>query len=111
MPSAKRKDFRFINFSTREATLACIGVNKDGVGDGANKPLLKASLRKPLRKLTPMGMGGWRGSTSIRSHKCVFGSSYTGRSSRSLQSPNQDHDHRFEYTEFCKKKKKKLYIP
>ncbi|RZC84667.1 hypothetical protein C5167_047454 [Papaver somniferum] len=95
MPSAKRKDFGFINFSTREAALACIdGVNKDGVGDGANKLLLKASLRKPLRKRT-MVMGGWRGNSSRTSYERGFGSSYTSRPSRSIQSPSQDRDRRF----------------
>ncbi|KAI3977726.1 hypothetical protein MKX01_009611 [Papaver californicum] len=96
MPSAKRKDFGFINFNTREAALACIdGVNKDGIGDGANKLLLKASLRKPLRKRTPMMMGGWRGKSSRRSHELGYGSSYTSRPSRSIQSPSQDRDRRF----------------
>ncbi|KAI3966844.1 hypothetical protein MKW92_011556 [Papaver armeniacum] len=95
MPSAKRKDFGFINFSTREAALACIdGVNKDGVGDGANKFLLKASLRKPLRKRT-MVMGGWRGNSSRTSYERGYGSSYTSRPSRSIQSPSQDRDRRF----------------
>ncbi|RZC91475.1 hypothetical protein C5167_027536 [Papaver somniferum] len=95
MPSAKRKDFGFINFSTREAALACIdGVNKDGVDDDANKLLLKASLRKPLRKRT-MVMGGWRGNSSRTSYERGFGSSHTSRPSRSIQSPSQDQDRRF----------------
>lgn len=38
MPSAKRRDFGFISFRTREAALSCIdAVNRDGIGEGAQK--------------------------------------------------------------------------
>lgn len=40
MPTAKRKDFGFICFSTREAALACIdAVNEAGIGEGNDKVL------------------------------------------------------------------------
>jgi RNA recognition motif-containing protein len=38
MPTAKRKDFGFISFTTREAALACIeGVNKNELNEEDNK--------------------------------------------------------------------------
>jgi hypothetical protein len=38
MFTAKRKDFGFIGFTTRQSALDCIkGVNKDGVGEGSKK--------------------------------------------------------------------------
>ena len=41
MPTAKRKDFGFIGFRTREAAMACIDdVNEKGIGEGTHKVLL-----------------------------------------------------------------------
>ncbi|KAF8379967.1 hypothetical protein HHK36_027433 [Tetracentron sinense] len=79
MPSAKREDFGFICFRTREAALACIdAVNKDGIGEGAQKVSLKATLRKPLQKRIPPRTNGWRGYSSnshdgwgLRPHRIV----------------------------------------
>jgi len=53
MPAAKRKDFGFISFRTREAALACIeGVNENEVNEEEEdkKVTLKATLRKPQQK-------------------------------------------------------------
>lgn len=51
MPTAKRKDFGFISFTTREAALACIeAVNKNELNEEDNKVTLKATLRKPQQK-------------------------------------------------------------
>ncbi|OVA14752.1 RNA recognition motif domain [Macleaya cordata] len=95
MPSARRKDFGFICFRTREAALACIdSVNKNGIGEGAHKVLLRATLRKPLKKRIPLMMGGWRGYSS-KSYEHGTGYSYPNRPSRSIQSPGRDHDRRF----------------
>lgn len=69
MPTAKRKDFGFISFTTREAALACIeGVNKNELNEEDNKVTLKATLRKPQQKGRSVkdgvraGYGGSRGS-------------------------------------------------
>lgn len=68
MPTAKRKDFGFISFTTREAALACIeGVNKNELNEEDNKVTLKATLRKPQQKGRSVkdgvraGYGGFRG--------------------------------------------------
>ncbi|XP_068658736.1 heterogeneous nuclear ribonucleoprotein Q-like isoform X2 [Aristolochia californica] len=63
MPTAKRKDFGFITFQTRDSALTCIDdVNKVGVGEGAEKVSMKATLRKPLpRRDSHQPVGGWRG--------------------------------------------------
>lgn len=38
MPTAKRKDFAFVCFTTRDAALSCIeGVNKDGICNDGEK--------------------------------------------------------------------------
>eukprot|EP01018_Ginkgo_biloba_P012951 Gb_38984 [translate_table: standard] len=51
MPSAKRKDFGFVCFITREAAMACIeGVNNNELNEGDNKVTMKATLRKPQQK-------------------------------------------------------------
>ncbi|PIA48841.1 hypothetical protein AQUCO_01300034v1 [Aquilegia coerulea] len=92
MPSAKRSDFGFISFRTREAALTCIdAVNQDGIGEGARKVSVKATLRKPLQRRMPSTMGGWRGysndnydSWSIRSSG--IGRSYSSRQSRTVES-------------------------
>ncbi|KAJ1288494.1 hypothetical protein BS78_02G093900 [Paspalum vaginatum] len=48
MYTAKRKDFGFIGFTTRQSALDCIKiVNKDGVGEGSGKVVIKASLQRP----------------------------------------------------------------
>ncbi|XP_010266666.1 PREDICTED: nucleolin 2-like isoform X2 [Nelumbo nucifera] len=51
MHSAKRKDFAFINYTTREAALACIeSINKEGLIDEGSKVNVRASLAKPAQK-------------------------------------------------------------
>jgi len=69
MPTAKRKDFGFICFTTREAAVACIeGVNKNELNGEDDKVTLKATLRKPQQKGRSVkdgvraGYGGLRGS-------------------------------------------------
>lgn len=38
MPTAKRKDFGFVDFSTHEAAVSCVeGVDGKGLGDGNSK--------------------------------------------------------------------------
>ncbi|XP_072961108.1 uncharacterized protein [Typha angustifolia] len=88
MPSAKRKDFGFIIFKTRQAALDCIDmVNKDGIGEGAEKVLLKATLKKPLQKRTRSVLGIRRGyigkSYGENMHPYSFSRSTPGRHSRS----------------------------
>ncbi|CAN6463776.1 unnamed protein product [Victoria cruziana] len=62
MPTAKRKDFAFVCFTTRDAALSCIeGVNKDGICNDGEKVMVKASLRKPLQSRKPSVRGGWKG--------------------------------------------------
>ncbi|KAJ4977569.1 hypothetical protein NE237_008349 [Protea cynaroides] len=51
MHSARRKDFAFVNYTTREAALACIdSVNKEGLTDEETKINVRASLAKPILK-------------------------------------------------------------
>ncbi|GLJ31994.1 hypothetical protein SUGI_0644210 [Cryptomeria japonica] len=56
MQSAKRKDFGFINYTTREAAVACIETlsKADELTDGDSKAKVKVSLAKPPQK----GKGG-----------------------------------------------------
>ncbi|KAK1263566.1 hypothetical protein QJS04_geneDACA009417 [Acorus gramineus] len=50
MQSAKRKDFAFVNYTSREAALSCVqSFNKELVDEGS-KVNLKVSLAKPLSK-------------------------------------------------------------
>ncbi|KAK1304481.1 Polyadenylate-binding protein 5 [Acorus calamus] len=68
MPTAKRNDFCFVYFETREAALECIEkVNKDGLGNGSQKILVKASLKKPLPKWSSQMMNSRRGYTGDHS--------------------------------------------
>ncbi|KAK1324467.1 Polyadenylate-binding protein 5 [Acorus calamus] len=68
MPTAKRNDFCFVCFETREAALECIEkVNKDGLGNGSQKILVKASLKKPLPKWSSQMMNSRRGYTGDHS--------------------------------------------
>ncbi|KAL6005141.1 hypothetical protein ACLOJK_005703 [Asimina triloba] len=51
LQSAKRKDFAFINYKTRDSALACIeSLNKEGLLDEGTKVNLKVSLAKPVPK-------------------------------------------------------------
>lgn len=52
MQSAKRKDFGFINYTTREAAVACIETlsKADELTDGDSKVKVKVSLAKPPQK-------------------------------------------------------------
>ena len=67
MAATKRKDFGFIHFSTREATLACIeGINENEVNTEDNKVTLKASLQKPPQKGQTYGVrAGYGGSNRV----------------------------------------------
>ncbi|ERN10789.1 hypothetical protein AMTR_s00027p00222730 [Amborella trichopoda] len=85
MPTAKRKDFGFISFTTRDAALSCIeGVNRDGIEDDGQKVSVKATLRKPLPKRKPSVTGGWRG----------FFSSFRGRRDTRPQGPGRSYQAR-----------------
>lgn len=52
MQSAKRKDFAFVNYTTREAAIACIEAfsKDDELIDGDSKVKVKVSLAKPANK-------------------------------------------------------------
>ncbi|KAL5982889.1 hypothetical protein ACLOJK_016968 [Asimina triloba] len=102
MPTAKRKDFGFISFKTREAALACIDdVNKDGIGEDMENLVLKASLRKPLIKRMPPALSSRRGGYSGKSHggrvlrPHEFEHTYSGKSSRTHESIGRDHNSGF----------------
>lgn len=69
MPTAKRKDFGFVDFTTHEAALACIqDVNSKELNDGKSKAKVKARLSNPSPKTQavkggmcggfPIGRGG-----------------------------------------------------
>ncbi|KAH6784554.1 RNA-binding family protein [Perilla frutescens var. hirtella] len=64
MPTAKRKDFGFVDFSTHEAAVSCVeGVNEKGLGNGNSKVKVHARLSNPLPKMQAVkgGMcGGFR---------------------------------------------------
>lgn len=63
MYTAKRKDFGFIGFTTRQSALDCIKiVNKDGVGEGSGKVVIKASLQRPRNSFKKHS---WQGSSSL----------------------------------------------
>ncbi|ONK72154.1 uncharacterized protein A4U43_C04F16350 [Asparagus officinalis] len=66
MSTAKRKDFGFVNFTTREAALACIeAVNDTELGDdGKSKTKARARLANPLPK-TQAVKGGMSGGFRI----------------------------------------------
>ncbi|KAF5189878.1 Polyadenylate-binding protein, cytoplasmic and nuclear [Thalictrum thalictroides] len=52
MPSAKRKDFGFVDFNTHEAAIACIdGVNNTELGDEKSKLKVKVRLSNPQPKI------------------------------------------------------------
>ncbi|CAL9211016.1 unnamed protein product, partial [Musa hybrid cultivar] len=49
--SAKRKDFAFVNYSTREAALSCIeSFEKEELTENGSKVNIKVSLAKPVQK-------------------------------------------------------------
>ncbi|KAL9270137.1 Heterogeneous nuclear ribonucleoprotein Q-like protein [Drosera capensis] len=69
MPTAKRKDFGFVDFTTHQAALACIqDVNSKELNDGKSKAKVKARLSNPSPKTQtvkggmcggfPIGRGG-----------------------------------------------------
>ncbi|TKW31786.1 hypothetical protein SEVIR_2G129300v4 [Setaria viridis] len=63
MFTAKRKDFGFIGFTTRKSALDCIKmVNKEGVGEGSGKVLIKACLQRPRQNSKKHS---WQGSNSM----------------------------------------------
>ncbi|XP_043717873.1 nucleolin 2-like [Telopea speciosissima] len=67
MHSAKRKDFAFVNYTIREAALACIeSINKEGLTDEGTKVNVRASLAKPISK-GKQNKGGSRPSTKDHS--------------------------------------------
>lgn len=75
MVKAKREDFAFVSFTTRQAALDCIeNVNKDGIGEGDQKVLAKVTLKKPLMKWGPPTHGVRRApifkrfGSNLRSH-------------------------------------------
>lgn len=51
MPTAKRRDFGFVSFSTHDAAVGCInGLSNSELGEGDNKVKVKARLSKPHQK-------------------------------------------------------------
>eukprot|EP00249_Psilotum_nudum_P024616 c29238_g2_i2 orf=207-2666(+) len=59
MPTARRKDFGFVNFATREAAVACIDFFKDAdLNDGEIKVKVNVRLAKPAPKLKPKAVKG-----------------------------------------------------
>ncbi|PSS23546.1 Heterogeneous nuclear ribonucleoprotein like, partial [Actinidia chinensis var. chinensis] len=51
LPSSRRKDFAFVNYTSREAALACIeALSCDSLTDEDSKVNVKVSLAKPLSK-------------------------------------------------------------
>ncbi|KAI3443377.1 hypothetical protein Pfo_000042 [Paulownia fortunei] len=51
LPSSRRKDFAFINYTTRDAALTCIeAVGRDKLEDDSSKVKMTASLAKPIKK-------------------------------------------------------------
>ncbi|MQL98163.1 hypothetical protein Taro_030862 [Colocasia esculenta] len=65
MPTAKRKDFGFVNFTTHEAAVACAeAANNTELGDGKSKMKARARLANPLPK-TQAVKGGIRGGFRI----------------------------------------------
>ncbi|XP_042511821.1 nucleolin 2-like isoform X2 [Macadamia integrifolia] len=67
MHSARRKDFAFVNYTTREAALACIeSINKEGLTDEGTKVNVRASLAKPISK-GKQNKGGSKPSTKDHS--------------------------------------------
>uniref|UniRef100_A0A1D1XCN7 Heterogeneous nuclear ribonucleoprotein Q n=1 Tax=Anthurium amnicola TaxID=1678845 RepID=A0A1D1XCN7_9ARAE len=65
MPTAKRRDFGFVNFTTHEAAVACVeAVNNTELGDGKSKMKARARLANPLPKMQAV-KGGIRGGFRI----------------------------------------------
>ncbi|KAL6222292.1 hypothetical protein ACLB2K_005684 [Fragaria x ananassa] len=65
MPTAKRKDFGFVDFSSHESAVACVNViNNTPLDDGNLKIKVKARLSNPLPK-TQAVKGGIRGGFRI----------------------------------------------
>lgn len=65
MPTAKRKDFGFVDFSTHEAAVSCVeGVDGKGLGDGNSKVKVHARLSNPLPKMQAV-KGGMCGGFQI----------------------------------------------
>ncbi|XP_072986751.1 uncharacterized protein [Typha latifolia] len=62
IPSAKRKDFAFVNYTTREAALSCIELfDKEEIIENGSKVNIKVSLAKPVRKVK-QNKGGYKSS-------------------------------------------------
>eukprot|EP00250_Pteridium_aquilinum_P008297 c17831_g2_i1 orf=3-2219(-) len=68
MPFAKRKDFAFVNFASRENALACVEAFRETeLSDGDRKVKVRVSLTRPLQKgrgdkwSTPRHRGGYSG--------------------------------------------------
>ncbi|KAJ8550122.1 hypothetical protein K7X08_033829 [Anisodus acutangulus] len=58
MPTAKRKDFGFVDFGTHEAAVACVeGVNNTELGDGNLKAKVRARLSNPQPKTQAVKAG------------------------------------------------------
>ncbi|KAG7946079.1 hypothetical protein I3843_14G020100 [Carya illinoinensis] len=51
MPSAKRRDFGFVTFSTHEAAVTCAkSINNQELGEGDSKAKVRARLSRPLQR-------------------------------------------------------------
>ncbi|KAF0907834.1 hypothetical protein E2562_020892 [Oryza meyeriana var. granulata] len=63
MFKAKRKDFGFIGFTSRQSALDCISaVSKGGIGQASGKFRIKASLQRPR---PPLRKHSWQGTTPM----------------------------------------------
>ncbi|XP_020095884.1 heterogeneous nuclear ribonucleoprotein R-like isoform X2 [Ananas comosus] len=72
MHSAKRKDFAFVNYATREAALSCIeSFEKEELTDNESKVNIKVSLAKPIRK-DKQNKGWPKSSTNDREKSKTF---------------------------------------
>ncbi|XP_062187246.1 uncharacterized protein LOC133890742 isoform X2 [Phragmites australis] len=77
MFTAKRKDFGFIGFTTRQSALDCIKmINKDGVGEGSGKVHMKATLQRPKPTFKKPS---WQGASSMLVRRGFVNKSSSGR--------------------------------
>ncbi|XP_047337972.1 heterogeneous nuclear ribonucleoprotein Q-like isoform X2 [Impatiens glandulifera] len=72
MPSAKRKDFGFVTFTTHDSAITCAkNINNEELGEGNNKIKVRARLSRPLNR--------GKGKHVIRDPRPRRGSTRSGR--------------------------------
>ncbi|CAL5369107.1 unnamed protein product [Camellia sinensis] len=98
LPTAKRKDYGFVDFTTHEAAVACVeGINNRDFGDGNLKTKVKARLSNPLPKSQAIkgGMcGGFRIGHGGAGSFSRFGRGF-GRGGHAFNRPNFQHGRGF----------------